>query len=534
VRSTTLLVLVALVLCPGLAAQIPGLSFQSVGNAATNGLSLPIYVCAPPGDLTRLFVVQKGGLIKVRTPANAAGVWGTFLNISTLISTGSEQGLLGMAFHPNYATNGYFFVNYTNTSGNTVIRRYTRSAGNPDLADQASGLTFLTITQPEANHNGGTIQFGPDGYLYIGMGDGGGGNDQHGTMGNGQDLNTLLGKMLRIDVDVPNGAIPYSSPPTNPFFGATAGLDEIWAYGLRNPFRFSFDRLTGDLWIGDVGQDTQEEINFQPATNAAGQHGGRNYGWRCREGNFCTGLSGCTCTGPTLANPVHVFSTQIAGSVAVMGGVVYRGCAIPQLRGHYIFGEHGTGSVWRMTYNGSTATTPVALPSVSSVAGFGEDAAGELYACSRSGNTLYKLVPQATQMVGVTSYGTGTPGCSGASVLSLGCSPTNLNPGLTINSTNGNPSTGAIGIIGSTQLPAGSDPFGIGCEVLVSTAAQDYFLFYPTVGANGLTSFPMPIPYVPSLVGVTFYAQEFFNWSQCSPSPFGWSSTNGLAITIQP
>lgn len=532
-KPTTSLVLAAVVLCSGIFAQIPGLTFQSVGNSGTNGLNLPIYVCAPPGDLGRLFVVQKDGYVKVRNSTNSNGVWGTFLDIHLLITTGSEQGLLGMAFHPNYASNGYFFVNYTNTSGNTVIARYTRSAGNPDAANAASGVPFLTITQPESNHNGGTLQFGPDGYLYIGMGDGGGGFDQHGSIGNGQNVGTLLGKMLRINVDVPNGSIPYSSPSTNPFFGATAGLDEIWAIGLRNPFRFSFDRLSGDLWIGDVGQDTQEEIDFQPATNAAGLYGGRNYGWRCREGTSCTGFTGCTCASPSLTNPIHTFSTSMASSVAVIGGVVYRGCAIPQLRGHYIFGEHGTGTVWRMTYNGTVASAATPIGTVTNVAGFGEDANGEIYLCSRSTSTLYKLVPTTPQSVGVVSYGTGTAGCSGASVLSLGCSPTNLNPGETINGTNGNPGSG-IGIVGLTQLPAGSDPFGIACEVLVSTAGTDYFLFYPAVQANGTSSFPLPIPYVPSLVGSTFYAQEFFNWSQCAPSPFGWSSTNGLAITIQP
>ena len=284
-RVTILCAVIALVVCSNLCAQIPALTTTVVGSA-TNGLSAPLYVCSPPGDLNRLFVVQKGGLIKVRTPANAAGAWTTCLDVSALVSTGSEQGLLGMAFHPNFATNGYIFIYYTAapSPGFEVVRRYTIPAGS-DVASPATGVTFLSVADPESNHNGGTVQFGPDGYLYIAIGDGGGGNDQHGTCGNAQDTTVLLGKMLRINDDVPNGSIPYSIPPGNPFAG-NATEKEIFHYGLRNPFRWCFDRLTGDMWIGDVGQNAVEEVDFLPAGTA----GGRNFGWRCKEGNTTTNL----------------------------------------------------------------------------------------------------------------------------------------------------------------------------------------------------------------------------------------------------
>jgi glucose/arabinose dehydrogenase len=516
-------------------------------NTAANGVVSPIFVCSPPGDLNRLFVVQKNGQIKVRTPVNQATVWTTFLNIgaggSNLISTGSEQGLLGMAFHPQYATNGYFFVMYTSTPspGNNVVARYQVSAGNPDVANPASAVIFLSIPDFASNHNAGCLQFGPDGYLYVGTGDGGSGNDPN---ANGQNINALLGKMLRIDVDTPNGLIPYSCPPTNPYFGATAGLDEIWAIGLRNPFRYAFDRLTGDLWIGDVGQDTQEEIDFQPATNATGAFGGRNYGWRCREGVVCTGLSGCGACSPTAyTEPVHTFSTQITPNCAVIGGYVYRGCAIPSMRGHYFFAEYGTSQIWSFTYNGTSVSNftlrspdldPPGTPSITSIVSFGEDAAGELYICELSGNEIWKIVPAVPSTLGITSYGTGTPGCTGPNVLSLACSPNILNPGESINASNGPPGTNAIGIIGGAALPVGSDPLAIGVEVLVDLTPGTYTLYETPVAPNGIATLATPIPNAPALIGLTFYAQNFFVWSSCSPSPLNISSTQGLQVTIQP
>ena len=255
----------ALLACHVFSAE-PPLTTQIVKT----GFSLPVFVCAPPGDATRLFVIeQHSGAIKIIHLAD--GSVSTFVTV-TGVTTGGEQGLLGMAFHPQYATNGFFYVNYTTTgggaAGKTVVARY--HATDADNADAASRTPILSFNQPEENHNGGWIGFGSDGFLYIAAGDGGGGNDQHGSIGNGQDRTTLLGKILRIDVD---SASPYAIPTTNPFFGSTSMAQEIWAFGLRNPWRCSFDRANGNLWIGDVGQGAREEIDF-----IANGTAGKNFG----------------------------------------------------------------------------------------------------------------------------------------------------------------------------------------------------------------------------------------------------------------
>jgi glucose/arabinose dehydrogenase len=531
VRSMKLLALCALV-SSSLLAQVPPLTTTIVGNSATNGIVSPIFVCSPPGDLNRLFVVQKNGLIKVRTPANAAGIWTTVLTIT--VSGGSEQGLLGMAFHPNFAANGYFYIWYTSSPspGNNVLRRYTIPAGT-DVADPLSGVTLISIPDLETNHNAGGIYFGPDGYLYVPTGDGGGGNDQHGTNGNAQNINTLLGKILRLDVSNPNPPY-YFSVPSNPYYGATPGLDEIWAIGLRNPYRSSFDRLTGDFWIGDVGQNAVEEVDLLPA----GTPPGANLGWRCMEGLNCTGLSGgtsCVCNSPSLVNPVHTYANS--PGYAVIGGYVYRGCAIPQFRGHYIYNRYGNNQIYSFTYYGTVqnlTNRTTELGNLTSVVSFGEDAAGELYICQLSGNLVRKIVPVTPQSVGVVSYGAGTAGCNGATVLSLGCSPTIFNPGETIRSTNGPVGTNGILVVGFTSLPAGSDPFFIGVETLIDVNAPLFTIAEFPVGPGGLTVLPAPIPKDFGLIGVTVYAQEFFVGSSCTPSPLNISSTQGLQITIQP
>jgi glucose/arabinose dehydrogenase len=526
------LALCAIVLCSTLFAQtIPPITTQIV-NTAANGVISPVFVCSPPGDLNRLFVVQKNGYIKVRTPINAATLWTTCLDIHLLVSTGSEQGLLGMAFHPNFATNGYIYVAYTSlpSPGNNTVARYTIPPGS-DIANPNSGVTLLSIPDPYTNHNAGGLAFGPDGYLYIPTGDGGSGNDPN---GNAQNINVYLGKILRLDVSNPNPPY-YFSVPSNPFYGPTAGLDEICAIGTRNPWRWSFDRLTGDLWIGDVGQDAREEIDFVPA----GTLPGRNFGWRCMEGNLCTGLSGCTCNGTNLTAPIYTYSSAAGVSeCTVIGGYVYRGCAIPQLRGWYFFNDYCSSQVWRMTQVGGVGTTPVnvtaQLNAGTSIVSYGEDAAGEMYICNMAGNTIRKIVPVSPQSVGVVSYGTGTPGCNGPSVLSLGCSPTIYNLGETLNSTNGPAGTTGIVLLGSAQLPVGSDPLGIGLEVLVDLTPTTYSLTEFTVGPNGTTALPTPIPLAPQLIGTTAFVQEFFLWSSCAPSPLNLSSTNGLQVTVQP
>ena len=327
---------------------------------------------------SRLFVVQQGGLIRI---LNADGTKNTtpFLNLSSLVSTGGERGLLGLAFHPDYATNGYFFVNYTNTSGNTVIARYSVNSGNPDIAN-ITGTILMTISQPYTNHNGGSIKFGADGYLYIGMGDGGSGGDP----GNrAQNINENLGKMLRIDV---NSTISpfYTSPATNPYVGV-AGNDEIWAIGLRNPWKFSFNRLNGDLWIADVGQGAIEEINkiVNPLPNT-----GINFGWRCYEGNSTYNTSGCA-PSSTMTFPFAQYARS-GGACSVTGGYFYTGSTYPNFQNKYFFTDYCDDKI-RMVNSAGVITTTTSFSGNNFVT-FGEDMNGELYIAGISSGTIYKII----------------------------------------------------------------------------------------------------------------------------------------------
>lgn len=357
------------------------------------GLSSPLYVCAAPGDATRLFVVQQGGLIRIYQFSTQSVLPTPFLDLTGLTVAGGERGLLGMAFDPNYNANGYFYVNYTNLSGHTVIARYTRSGGNPNVADPGSALVLKTINQDFSNHNGGCLQFGPDGMLYVGMGDGGSSND---PFNRAQDPGTLLGKMLRLDVNNP----PDYIPADNPFVGAGNPLDEIWALGLRNPWRFSFDRLAGDLYIADVGQGAREEINFE----AVGSAGGLNYGWDCKEGTICSpgnnGGYGCACADPLLVDPILDY-THAAGACSIIGGYVYRGCTMPDLSGTYFYADLCADFIRSFRYAGdglvtdqqdrTAELTPTTGP-ITSIASFGQDANGELYIVSLAGH-VYKIIP---------------------------------------------------------------------------------------------------------------------------------------------
>ncbi|HKQ46486.1 MAG TPA: PQQ-dependent sugar dehydrogenase [Phycisphaerae bacterium] len=380
----------------------------------SSGLSLPLFVTAPPGDTSRIFIVEQrsGNIGRIRIlniPANTLNAT-PFLSI-TGVTTSDEQGLLGLAFDPDYATNGFFYVNYTTTgggaAGHTVIARYTVSA-NPDIADAASAVILKTINQPESNHNGGCLQFGPDGMLYASSGDGGGGGDAHGTIGNGQSLTTLLGKILRLDVDNP----PTYIPADNPNIGGS-GVNEKWAYGTRNPWRMSFDRLNGDFYMADVGQGSVEEVNYSTFATAAG----RNYAWRCMEGNACfNSPSGpnCTCDitpplDPTLTYPVHTYSSAAFQPCSVTGGYVYRGPIIPDLQGTYFFADYfcsttAQAPIWSFIISGglvtnfTTRTTELAPGGglvISSITSFGEDADGELYICDRGSGAngeVYKII----------------------------------------------------------------------------------------------------------------------------------------------
>lgn len=339
------------------------------------GFSEPLEI-AHAGD-SRLFVVQKGGLIRI-VNANGSVNATPFLNISSLVSTVSERGLLGLAFHPNYATNGYFFINYSNTSGDTVIARYSVNSGNPGVAN-TTGTILMTITQPYSNHNGGSIKFGPDGYLYIGMGDGGSSGDP----GNrAQNINENLGKMLRIDV---NSTIApyYTNPATNPYVGL-AGNDEIWAIGLRNPWKFSFNRLNGDLWIADVGQGSVEEIDkvINPLT------AGLNFGWRCYEGNSTYNSTGCE-PASTMTFPFTQYARS-GGACSVTGGYFYTGSMYPNFQNKYFFTDYCDDKI-RMVNNTGVITTTTSFSGNNFVT-FGEDVNGELYIAGISSGTIYKVI----------------------------------------------------------------------------------------------------------------------------------------------
>ena len=263
----------------GSAAAPPGSQVQLAVQVVASGLESPVYLTAPPGD-ARLFVVEQPGRIRIVKDGQLLAQ--PFLDIQSVVRSGGERGLLSVAFHPRYGANGYFYVDYTDQDGNTQVVRYSVTAGNPDLAEASSARTILSVAQPFANHNGGLLAFGPDGMLYVGMGDGGSGGD---PMGNGQNLNTLLGKLLRIDVD---GGDPYAVPADNPFAGERGIRGELWAFGLRNPWRYSFDRASGLLYIADVGQNAWEEVDVSPAASAA-----RNYGWNTMEGTHCYAASTC-------------------------------------------------------------------------------------------------------------------------------------------------------------------------------------------------------------------------------------------------
>lgn len=361
------------------------ISLQSFGT----GFVSPVEI-TNAGD-TRLFVVQKGGLIRI---LNADGTVNAtpFLNLSSLVTTNSERGLLGLAFHPNYATNGYFFVNYTNLAGNTVIARYTVSATNPNIAN-TSETVLMTITQPFSNHNGGTLKFGSDGYLYIGMGDGGSGGDP----GNrAQNINENLGKMLRIDVNV-SAAPFYASPSSNPYVGV-AGNDEIWAIGLRNPWKFSFNRLNGDLWIADVGQDAIEEINkvVSPLPNS-----GINFGWRCYEGNSTYNASGCA-PSSTMRFPFVQYA-RFGGACSVTGGYYYSGTAYPNFQNKYFFTDYCDNKI-RMVDNAGVITTTASFSGNNFVT-FGEDVNGELYIAGITSGTVYKIIDSSLSESGFKNNG---------------------------------------------------------------------------------------------------------------------------------
>lgn len=342
------------------------------------GFNRPVNIKHAGDD--RLFVAEQDGIIKI---VNSDGTTEStnFLDITSLVgSVGNEQGLLGLAFHPNYATNGYFFVNYTNNSGDTVVSRFSRIGTSPEIADPNSELIIITYTQPYSNHNGGELHFGPDGYLYISSGDGGSGGDPD---DNGQSLNTLLGKLLRIDVNNSTASNPYNIPSDNPFVGNTAVNQEIWAYGLRNAWKFSFDSMTDDLWIADVGQNSREEINQTAITEA-----GLNYGWRCYEGNNTYNTTGCP-NSSTLTFPIYEYAHS-GGRCSITGGYVYRGSEYTNLNGLYFFGDVCTQEIGYLKFEGGSWNATFETFTGNWVA-FGEDINNALYVVDLNGS-IYKII----------------------------------------------------------------------------------------------------------------------------------------------
>jgi glucose/arabinose dehydrogenase len=378
-KRFVLFIVWALMMVQPVAAQAPISASAYRLTPIADGFNRPLYVTHAGDGSNRLFVVEQGGRIlilkdgvKLQTP---------FLDISSIISPEaasgsgySERGLLGLAFHPDYADNGVFYINYTDREGTTIVARYLVSDSNPDLADPSSAAIVMTQPQPYRNHNGGHIAFGPDGYLYIGMGDGGSAGD---PLGAGQDLNTLLGKLLRIDPGLDGG---YTIPDDNPFVGSPNALPEIWAYGLRNPWRFSFDAQTGDLYMGDVGQNQWEEINFQPADS----RGGENYGWNFYEGRHpYSGLPAPS----NVVMPVAEYAHNLG--VSVTGGYVYRGERIPALQGYYIYGDFGWGTMWALRRDAAGVWQNTFLADTNhTISSFGEDENRELYLVNYTGIIL--------------------------------------------------------------------------------------------------------------------------------------------------
>ena len=442
-----------------LAMRLPAQEFRLV--QAASGIGAPTDIQNAGDGSGRLFFVQQNGI--VRLFRNGALSFQPFLDISAKTRADGELGLLGLAFSPKFAQNGRFYLDYTDLLGNTVIAQY-RVSPNPDVADATSATVLLTIAQPFGNHKGGQVRFGPDGYLYIGMGDGGSEGD---PLHNGQNLGTLLGKLLRIDVESDPGHVHV--PPDNPFVNTAGARPEIWAYGLRNPWRFSFDSATNDLFIADVGQDNFEEIDYQPASS----HGGENYGWSVMEGMHCYQFA-CSFQGLTL--PVAEYSH--AEGCAVMGGFVYRGRVSPGLRGTYLYADWCSGVIWGLTHEAG-AWTAGRLAHLSGIAitTFGQDEAGEIYAADAASGAIYHVVgPTAPRVLagGVVNAASFAPGLAAGSLATVFAAGV----------------LDAPGVVQAGQIPIATSLNGVSVTVN-GTAAPIYAL----ANANGLELVNFQVPF---------------------------------------
>lgn len=388
-----------------------GQSTITLTRVAT-GVPDPTDIQSAKDGSQRLFVVQQNGLIRILRDGQLLAT--PFLDIAGRIAAGGERGLLGLAFPPGFADKHYFYVNYTDRNGNTVVARYRVSPANSDIADPSSEEVILRQQQPYANHNGGQLQFGPDGYLYVGLGDGGSAND---PQGNGQNRRTFLGKILRLDVESDLSA--YRVPSSNPFVGDPSYLPEIWALGVRNPWRFSFDNATGDLWIADVGQGRAEEIDFQPSSSK----GGENYGWKLMEGLEC--LPGTSCNTAGLVLPIWEYEHG-SGDCSVTGGYVYRGTQAPGLRGTYVYSDYCSGRIWGLRREGDRWVNQLLLQTGRNITTFGQDESGETYIGDAGSGELLLLsgneAPQftAASVVNAASYRSGIVPGSLATVFAAG------------------------------------------------------------------------------------------------------------------
>ncbi len=365
-----LIAFIGLALCAGAAAQ----QLEPIAD----GFVQPLGITHAGDGSQRLFVVEQRGTVRVVEDGRLQQQ--PYLDISDSTRAQGERGLLGLAFHPEFATNGRLFIHYTDLGGDTVLSELRADPAAAPSVDSGSERIILTLEQPFGNHNGGQIAFGPDGFLYLGLGDGGSGGD---PLNAGQDLGTLLGTIVRLDVD---GAEPYAVPDDNPFVEDPGALDEIWAYGLRNPWRFSFDPASGDLWIADVGQNAVEEVNRQPADSP----GGENYGWRIMEGDACFDPpTGCDPTGLTM--PVITYTHASGWGRSITGGYLYRGSAVPSLEGAYVFADYVSGNVFVAEGADDDWSARIALETDLRIATLGIDEDGELYVADHRGGGLYRF-----------------------------------------------------------------------------------------------------------------------------------------------
>jgi len=518
----------AAALCFVFAASAPSAQAQSITTELVTSLSgTPVYVTAAPGD-DRLFIVDQGGFVRV---VDGGVLLPTpYLDISAQTDNSFYTGFRGLTFHPNYATNGFLYVAYDHRNGSDrdiVVDRYEVMASDPNRAEPSSQTELLRVTQVASFHGGGNMHFGPDGMFYVAFGDGTGtGND---PACNAQSGSTMLGKMLRLDVD---SATPYAIPADNPFVGDPSVLDEIWHIGFRHPWRWSFDALTGDAYIADVGQHSFEEVDFQPAGV-----GGLNYGWKVMEGSNCFSTSSCApatspCNDPAYTGAIHQYAT--GSSCSITGGFVYRGSAIPGLYGAYLFGDWCSGRVWSLRYDGTTVTELMERTSelggpFNGLTSFGEDSEGELYIVQGSG-AVRRIVPDC----GTTLYCATTPNSHGAGALiSSSGSPSIGANDFTLEVTAAAPGQMGIFYYGDSQTNL---PFGAGLRCIGGNA----FRLKPallTAAVDGSASRLLDFNSLPASGGareITPGSVWNFQFWYRDPAGLGFNLSNGLSVTFCP